>query len=170
MQHAEAWSAWVCTAEPLEGPQCSSAVAQMHAREWIKLHKAAVPKHSMASLQVAHKHQPEGALTASSSFWVSSSILLMSSIVRSIHLSIQQNSWRWKLVNILFSCFKKIRKHYRRGLHPATRQHSDCSSSLSTRSTYLLYKVFHFVLQSPPFKFNRHQLVSTHFRALFISC
>lgn len=50
-------------------------------------------------------------LTASSSFWVSSSILLMSSIVSSIHLSIQQNSWRWKLVNILFSCFKKINKH-----------------------------------------------------------
>lgn len=50
-------------------------------------------------------------LTASSSFWVSSSILLMSSIVSSIHLSIQQKSWRWKLVNILFSCFKKINKH-----------------------------------------------------------
>lgn len=46
-----------------------------------------------------------GSLTVSSSFWVSSSILLMSSIVRSIHLSIQQKSWRWKFVNILFSCF-----------------------------------------------------------------
>lgn len=58
-----------------------------------------------------HISKKQSFLTASSSFWVSSSILLMSSIVSSIHLSIQQNSWRWKLVNILFSCFKKINKH-----------------------------------------------------------
>lgn len=64
--------------------------------------------------QTAHKQRPQkSTLTASSSFWVSSSILLMSSIVRSIHLSIQQNSWRWKLVNILFSCFKKKKTHVR---------------------------------------------------------
>lgn len=48
--------------------------------------------------------------TASSSLWVSSSIRRMSSIVRSIHRSIQQKSCRWKLVNILFSCFKKNEK------------------------------------------------------------
>lgn len=41
---------------------------------------------------------------SSSSFWVSSSIRLMSSMVKPTHLSIQQNSWRWKLVKIRFSC------------------------------------------------------------------
>lgn len=46
-------------------------------------------------------------ITSSSSFWVSSSIRLMSSMVRPTHLSIQQNSWRWKLVKIRFSCCGK---------------------------------------------------------------
>lgn len=41
---------------------------------------------------------------SSSSFWVSSSIRLISSMVKPTHLSIQQNSWRWKLVKIRFSC------------------------------------------------------------------
>lgn len=54
----------------------------------------------------------------------------MSSIVRSIHLSIQQNSWRWKLVNILFSCFKKIKKNQIIGLHIAKYWWSDCSCSI----------------------------------------
>lgn len=45
-------------------------------------------------------------LTSSNSLRVSSSMRRMSSIFRSIHLSIQQNSWRWKLVNKRFSCCK----------------------------------------------------------------
>jgi len=44
-------------------------------------------------------------LTSSSSFCVSASICLISSIVSSTHLSIQQKSWRWKLLKILFSCW-----------------------------------------------------------------
>lgn len=52
------------------------------------------------------RHLSADTLTASSSLCVSSSIRRMSSIVRSIHLSIQQKSWRWKLVNILFSCLE----------------------------------------------------------------
>lgn len=43
-------------------------------------------------------------VTSSSSFWVSSSIRRMSSMVKPTHLSIQQNNWRWKLVKIRFSC------------------------------------------------------------------
>lgn len=50
-------------------------------------------------------------ITSSSSFWVSSSIRLMSSMVKPTHLSIQQKSWRWKLVKIRLSCCrKKIKK------------------------------------------------------------
>lgn len=44
-------------------------------------------------------------LTSSSSLRVSSSMRRMSSMFKSIHLSIQQNSWRWKLVNRRFSCW-----------------------------------------------------------------
>lgn len=43
-------------------------------------------------------------LTSSSSFWVSASIFLMSSMVSSTHLSMVQKSCRWKLVKILLSC------------------------------------------------------------------
>lgn len=42
-------------------------------------------------------------VTSSSSFFVSSSIRRMSSIVRSHHLSIQQNNCLWKWVNSRFS-------------------------------------------------------------------
>lgn len=45
--------------------------------------------------------------TSSSCLFVSSSILRMSSIVRSTHLSSQQNSCRWKFVNRRLSCYKK---------------------------------------------------------------
>lgn len=48
-----------------------------------------------------------GPLTSSSCLFVSSSILRMSSIVRSTHLSSQQNSCLWKFVNRRFSCYKK---------------------------------------------------------------
>lgn len=77
---------------------------------WTQHHLCQFPNRQTHS-QTAQHQPPKSILTASSSFWVSSSILLMSSIVNSIHLSIQQNSWRWKLVNILFSCFKRINKY-----------------------------------------------------------
>lgn len=44
-------------------------------------------------------------LTLFSSSFVCSSIFLMSSIVRSIHLSIQQNTCLWKWVNNRFSTY-----------------------------------------------------------------
>lgn len=58
------------------------------------------------TLTAASRHQQEGCenelnpdgaadfTTSSSSLWVSSSIRLMSSMVKPTHLSIQQNSWR----------------------------------------------------------------------------
>lgn len=49
-------------------------------------------------------------LTSSSCLLVSSSILRMSSIVRSTHLSSQQKSCRWKFVKSLFSCCKRRNK------------------------------------------------------------
>lgn len=51
------------------------------------------------------KHPPpkRGLVTSSSSFFVSSSMRRMSSIDRSIHLSIQQNSCLWKRLNKRFS-------------------------------------------------------------------
>lgn len=52
------------------------------------------------------------ALTSSSSFCVSASIRRISSIVSSTHLSIQQKSWRWKLVKILFSCWGRQGRWY----------------------------------------------------------
>lgn len=52
----------------------------------------------------------EKLITSSSSFWVSSSIRLMSSMVKPTHLSTQQNSWRWKLVKIRFSCCGRRKK------------------------------------------------------------
>lgn len=53
-------------------------------------------------------------LTSSSSLRVSSSMRRMSSMFKSIHLSIQQNSWRWKLVNRRFSCWSLKKKKKRR--------------------------------------------------------
>lgn len=47
----------------------------------------------------------QSSVTSSSSFCVSSSIRRMSSIVRSIHLSNQQNTCLWNLVNKRFSCW-----------------------------------------------------------------
>lgn len=45
--------------------------------------------------------------TSSSCLFVSSSILRMSSMVRSTHLSSQQNSCLWKFVNRRLSCYRK---------------------------------------------------------------
>ena len=53
--------------------------------------------------------------TSSSCLFVSSSILRMSSIVRSTHLSSQQNSCRWKFVNRRLSCYKKEGTQVRTG-------------------------------------------------------
>lgn len=112
-QNAGAWSTWGCT----QGATVLTAIAQTHTH---KTHTQRQGHHTTClnfctdkSAVEARTSEPlkKSFLTASSSFWVSSSILLMSSIVSSIHLSIQQKSWRWKLVNILFSCFKKINKH-----------------------------------------------------------
>ena len=50
-------------------------------------------------------------VTSSSSLWVSSSIRRMSSMFSPIHLSIQQNSWRWKLVKMRFSCCERVGKN-----------------------------------------------------------
>lgn len=53
---------------------------------------------------------PAFPLTSSSCLLVSSSILRMSSIVRSTHLSSQQKSCRWKFVKRRFSCCKRRNK------------------------------------------------------------
>lgn len=50
---------------------------------------------------------PGSPRTSSSCLFVSSSILRMSSMVRSTHLSSQQNSCLWKFVNRRLSCYKK---------------------------------------------------------------
>lgn len=55
-------------------------------------------------------------LTSSSSLRVSSSMRRMSSMFKSIHLSIQQKSWRWKLVNKRFSCCEATKEDEEKSL------------------------------------------------------
>lgn len=88
-------------------------------QEWTRLNLKDPGLHKLAA-RSEHLHErwnsennPAGTselITSSNSFWVSSSIRLMSSMVKPTHLSIQQNSWRWKFVKIRFSCCKRKKK------------------------------------------------------------
>lgn len=66
-------------------------------------------------------HYCHTGLTSSSSFCVSASIRRISSMVSPTQLSIQQKSWRWKLVKILFSCCRQS------DTTKVVRTRSDCS-------------------------------------------
>lgn len=85
----------------------------------------------------------------------------MSSMVKPTHLSIQQNSWRWKFVKIRFSCWERERKKERKEWRPELKE-GCCSLRLS--GLYLVDEVLHFSLQTPPSELDGHQLVRTHVR------
>lgn len=80
-------------------------------------------------------------LTSSSSLRVCSSMRRMSSMFKSIHLSIQQNSWRWKLVNKRFSCCKATKAEKGKiCLLPS------CLTPLFTRGSSQYYSKWHLKL------------------------
>lgn len=106
-----------------------------------------------------NEHNPERTAewsTSSSSFWVSSSIRLMSSMVKPTHLSIQQNSWRWKFVKIRFSCCE--RKKRLKTVAAGT----ELLAALPR--LHLVDEVLHFGLQTPPSELDGDQLVRAHVR------
>lgn len=106
-------------------------------------------------------------LTSSSSLRVSSSMRRMSSMFNSIHLSIQQNSWRWKLVNRRFSCFK-FKKRKEKENHVVWGSGGLHVNSWVTINRDLLDEVLHFVLQAPPLEFDGDQFVRAHVGAVFL--
>lgn len=79
-------------------------------------------------------------LTSSSSLRVSSSMRRMSSMFKSIHLSIQQNSWRWKLVNKRFSCCKATEvEKGKMCLLPSCSSEAAHSITLSSNTIHTVY-------------------------------
>lgn len=109
-------------------------------------------------------------LTSSSSFCVSASILRMSSMVSSTHLSIQQKSCRWKLVKIRFSCCTQRRKTrlltLGEKLHSARRKVSENCSGAGWGGErvdiYFVDELLYFALKAPPLKLHSDEFVRTH--------
>lgn len=135
-------------------------------QEWTRLNPT---DPALRTLTAGFEHLQEGSnnelnpdgtaelTTSSSSFWVSSSIRLMSSMVKPTHLSIQQNSWRWKFVKIRFSCCERKKR-----LETAAEGTMLLLAVLPR--LYLVDEVLHFGLQTPPSELDGDQLVRAHVR------
>lgn len=138
-------------------------------QEWTRLNRTDLSLRKLtASLEhlqerCNNKNSPDGTAeltTSSSSLWVSSSIRLMSSMVKPTHLSIQQNSWRWKFVKIRFSCCKRQKT--------VETVAEGIMLPVPLTGLYLVDDVLHFGLQTPPSELDGDQFVRTHVRAFWL--